>query len=138
MSYYTEHGEILYQIRLNVTNEFTIDENLTSLLDIHEAALICQYDAFVNFVKECESKDDTDNALYRWTKETINDEIKKTKYKDIYSVIVNNQQVYKEEIADSIINKIEKLNLITVASIDKFDTQPKNNPQPPKKFRNIS
>ena len=77
MSYYTEHGEILYQIRLNVTNEFTIDENLTSLLDIHEASLICQYDAFVNFVKECESKDDTDNALYRWTKETINDENKK-------------------------------------------------------------
>jgi len=138
MSYYTDHGEVLYQIRLNVTNDFTIDENLTSLLETHEASLICQYDAFVNFVKECESKDETDNALYRWTKETINYEIKKTKYKDIYSVIVNNQQVYKEEIADSIINKIEKLNLITVASIDKFDTQPKNNPQPPKKFRNIS
>ena len=138
MSYYTDHGEVLYQIRLNVTDKFTIDENLTSLLEIHDASLMCQYDAFVNFVKDCESKDDTDNALYRWTKETINDEIKKTKYKDIYSVIVNNQQVYKEEIADSIINKIEKLNLITVASIDKFDTQPKNNPQPPKKFRNIS
>ena len=138
MSYYTDHGEVLYQIRLNVTNDFTIDENLTSLLETYEASLICQYDAFVNFVKECESKDETDNALYRWTKETIKDEIKKTKYKDIYSVIVNNQQVYKEEIADSIINKIEKLNLITVASIDKFDTQPKNNPQPPKKFRNIS
>ena len=138
MSYYTDHGEVLYQIRLNVTNDFTIDENLTSLLETYEASLICQYDAFVNFVKECESKDETDNALYRWTKETIKDEIKKTKYKDIYSVIVNNQQVYKEEIADSIINKIEKLNLITIASIDKFDTQPKNNPQPPKKFRNIS
>ena len=104
MSYYTDHGEVLYQIRLNVTDEFSIDKNLTSLLDIHNASLICQYDAFVNFVKECESKDDTDNPLYRWTKETIEDEIKKTKYKKIYSVVVNKQQVYKEEIALSLIH----------------------------------
>ena len=134
MSYYTDHGEVLYQIRLNVTDEFTIDENLTSMLKIHDASLICQYDAFVNFVKECESKDETDNPLYRWTKETIEDEIKKNKYKNIYSVIVNNQQVYKEEIADSIKQKIEEKNLKTIISMDKFDTQPKNNPQPPKKF----
>ena len=138
MSYYTDHGEVLYQIRLNVTDEFTIDENLTSLLEIHDASLICQYDAFINFIKECESKDETDNPLYRWTKETIEDEIKKNKYKNIYSVIVNNQQVYKEEIADSIKQKIEEKKLKTIISMDKFDTQPKNNPQPPKKFRNIS
>ena len=135
MSYYTDHGEVLYQIRLNVTDEFTIDENLTSMLEIHDASVICQYDAFVNFVKECESKDETDNPLYRWTKETIEDEIKKNKYKNIYSVIVNNQQVYKEEIADSIKQKIEEKKLKTIISMDKFDTQPKNNPQPPKKFR---
>ena len=134
MSYYTDHGEVLYQIRLNVTDEFSIDKNLTSLLDIHNASLICQYDAFVNFVKECESKDDTDNPLYRWTKETIEDEIKITKYKKIYSVVVNKQQVYKEEIADAIKQKIDKKNLKTVISLDKFDTQPKNNPQPPKRF----
>ena len=135
MSYYTDHGEVLYQIRLNVTDEFTINENLTSMLEIHDASLICQYDAFVNFVKECESKDETGNPLYRWTKETIEDEIKKNKYKNIYSVIVNNQQVYKEEIADSIKQKIEEKKLKTIISMDKFDTQPKNNPQPPKKFR---
>ena len=135
MSYYTDHGEVLYQIRLNVTDEFTIDENLTSMLEIHDASLICQYDAFVNFVKECESNDETDNPLYRWTKETIEDEIKKNKYKNIYSVIVNNQQVYKEEIADSIKQEIEEKKLKTIISMDKFDTQPKNNPQPPKKFR---
>ena len=135
MSYYTDHGEILYQIRLNVTDEFTINENLTSMLEIHDASLICQYDAFINFIKECESKDETDNPLYRWTKETIEDEIKKNKYKNIYSVIVNNQQVYKEEIADSIKQKIEEKKLKTIISMDKFDTQPKNNPQPPKKFR---
>ena len=134
MSYYTDHGEILYQIRLNVNKQFTVNEDLNSLLEVHDASLICQYDAFVNFINECESKDETDNPLYKWTKETTEDEIKKNKYKNIYSVIVNNQQVYKEEIADSIKQKIEKKNLKTIISMDKFDTQPKNNPQPPKKF----
>jgi len=136
MSYYTDHGEILYQIRLNVNKQFTVNEELNSLLEVHDASLICQYDAFVNFINECESKDETDNPLYKWTKETIENENKKIKYKKIYSVLINKQQVYKEEIADSIINKIEELNIISVESIDKFDTQPKNNPQPPKKFRN--
>jgi|TARA_B100000902_G_scaffold265007_1_gene251119 hypothetical protein len=136
MSYYTDHGEILYQIRLNVNKQFTVNEELNSLLEVHDASLICQYDAFVNFINECESKDETDNPLYKWTKETIENENKKIKYKNIYSVLINKQQVYKEEIADSIINKIEELNIISVESIDKFDTQPKNNPQPPKKFRN--
>ena len=135
MSYYTDHGEILYQVRLNVSEQFSINENLISLLKIHDASLICQYDAFVKFVEECENKKETDNALYKWTKETIDDESKKTKYKNIFSVIVNNKQVYKEEKADSIIQEIEKLNLITILSMDKLDTQPKNNPQPPKKFR---
>ena len=136
MSYYTDHGEILYQIRLNVNKQFTVNEELNSLLEVHDASLIWQYDAFVNFINECESKDETDNPLYKWTKETIENENKKIKYKNIYSVLINKQQVYKEEIADSIINKIEELNIISVESIDKFDTQPKNNPQPPKKFRN--
>jgi len=136
MSYYTDHGEILYQIRLNVNKQFTVNEELNSLLEVHDASLICQYDAFVNFINECESKDETDNPLYKWTKEIIENENKKIKYKNIYSVLINKQQVYKEEIADSIINKIEELNIISVESIDKFDTQPKNNPQPPKKFRN--
>ena len=136
MSYYTDHGEILFQIRLNVNKQFTVNEDLNSLLEVHDASLICQYDAFVNFINECESKDETDNPLYKWTKETIEDKNKKIKYKNIYSILINKQQVYKEEIADSIINKIEELNIISVESIDKFDTQPKNNPQPPKKFRN--
>ena len=135
MSYYTDHGEILYQIRLNVNNEFVDEDRLTTLLDENNASLMCQFDAFVFFVRECENKKETDNPLYKWTKETIEDETKKEKYKNIYSVYVNKQQVYKEETADSLIKGINELNLNTIESIDKFDTQPKNNPQPPKKFR---
>ena len=75
-----------------------------------------------------------DNPLYRWTKDTINDEKKKKKYKNIYAVYFNKQQVYKEDIADDMIEAIENLKLKTIIQINKLDTQPKNNPQPPKKY----
>jgi len=135
MSYYTDHGEVLYQIRLNVTDEFNDDDQLNNLLDEYDASLMCQFDAFVFFVRECENKKETDNPLYKWTKDTIENDEKKTKYKNIYSIYVNKQQVYKENKADSLIKGIKKLNLNTIKSVDKFDTQPKNNPQPPKKFK---
>ena len=135
MSYYTDHGEVLYQIRLNVSDDFTENDVLNELLENHNSSLMCQYDAFVFFVRECENKKETDNSLYKWTKDTIEDEIKEAKYKKIYSVYVDKQQVYKENIADKIIEEITSLNLSTIESIDKFDTQPKNNPKPPKQFR---
>ena len=135
MSYYTDHGEILYQIRLNVSDNFTESDVLNELLENHNASLMCQYDSFVFFVRECENKKETDNSLYKWTKDTIEDEIKEAKYKKIHSVYVDKQQVYKENIADKIIEEITSLKLSTIESIDKFDTQPKNNPKPPKQFR---
>ena len=135
MSYYTDHGEILYQIRLNVSDDFTDNDVLNELLENHNSSLMCQYDAFVFFVRECENKNETDNSLYKWTKDTIEDEDKKAKYQKIHSVYVDKKQVYKEDIADKIIEGITNLNLSTIESIDKFDTQPKNNPKPPKQFR---
>ena len=135
MSYYTDHGEILYQIRLNVSDNFTDNDVLNKLLESNNASLMCQYDAFVFFVRECENKKETDNSLYKWTKDTIEDELKKSKYKKIYSVYVDKQQVYKENIADKIIEEITSLNLSTIESIDKFDTQPKNNPNHPEKYK---
>ena len=135
MSYYADHGEILYQIRLNVSDTFTDNEVLNKLLESNDASLMCQYDAFKFFVRECENKKETDNSLYKWTKDTIEDEIKKAKYKKIHSVYVDKQQVYKENIAEKIIEEIKSLNLSTIESIDKFDTQPKNNPKPPEKYK---
>ncbi|GIR01048.1 MAG: hypothetical protein CM15mP10_1110 [Actinomycetota bacterium] len=32
MSYYTDHGEVLFQIRLNVTDEFSDNVQLNNLL----------------------------------------------------------------------------------------------------------
>ena len=45
-----------------------------------DAELICQFDAFNNVVIECEKENNTNNALYKWTKDTIENNVKKKKY----------------------------------------------------------
>ena len=122
MSYYTDHGEILYQIRLNVSDNFTDNDVLNKLLESNNASLMCQYDAFVFFVRECENKNETDNSLYKWTKDTIKDEDKKAKYQKIHSVYVDKKQVCKEDIADKIIEEITNLNLSTIRIRNKVIT----------------
>ena len=116
---------------IEFSDNFTDNDVINELLK-NQNLLMCQYDAFVFFVRECENKKETDNSLYKWTKD-VEDEIE-AKYKKFYSVYVDKQQVYKENIADKIIEEITSLNLSTIESIDKFDTQPKNNPKPPKQF----
>ena len=89
--------EILYQVRLDVTediskevrnkNYYKLNENVESILLKVDAELICQFDAFSNFVIECEKENNTNNALYKWTKDTIENSFKKKKiFKIIYSV----------------------------------------------------
>ena len=122
MSYYTDHGEVLYQIRLNVSDDFTDNDVLNELLENYNSSLMCQYDAFVFFVRECENKKEIDNSLYKWTKDTIEDEVKKAKYQKIHSVYVDKKQVYKEDIADKIIEEIINLNLSTIRIRNKVIT----------------
>jgi hypothetical protein len=79
--------ELLYQIRIDVEKSLAddirkkkISETLPALdtvLKENSAILVCQFDAFNNFLKECEDEGNTDNPLYRWTKDTIQNENKK-------------------------------------------------------------
>ena len=43
---------------------------------------------------------DRDNSLYKWTKDTIEDEVKKTKYQKIHSVYVVSYQRIQSEFFD--------------------------------------
>ena len=44
MSYYTDHGEVLYQIRLNVSDDFTDNDVLNELLE--------NYNYFIESIKK--------------------------------------------------------------------------------------
>ena len=136
--------EILYQVRLDVTediskevrnkNYYKLNENVESILLKVDAELICQFDAFSNFVIECEKENNTNNALYKWTKDTIENSFKKKKYLKSFTVYVNGEQLYKKEIADYLESEIKNLNEKKILKINKYNSDPKNNPQPPKKY----
>ena len=137
-------SELLYQVRLDVTediaqevrkkNYFKLNEYIDAILLKVDAELICQFDAFNNFVIECEKENNTNNALYKWTKDTIENSIKKKKYLKSFTVYVNGEQLYEKKTADYLESEMKKLNEKKILKISKYNSDPKNNPQPPKKY----
>ena len=137
-------NELLYQVRLDVTediaqevrnkNYYKLNEYIDAILLKVDAELICQFDAFNNFVIECEKENNTNNALYKWTKDTIENSIKEKKYLKSFTVYVNGEQLYKKKTADYLESEIKKLNEKRILKISKYNSDPKNNPQPPKKY----
>ena len=137
-------NELLYQVRLDVTediaqevrnkNYYKLNEYIDAILHKVDAELICQFDAFNNFVIECEKENNTNNALYKWTKDTIDNSVKKKKYLKSFTVYVNGEQLYEKKTADYLESEIKKLNEKRILKISKYNSDPKNNPQPPKKY----
>ena len=137
-------SELLYQVRIDVTEDiaqevrnksyFKLNEYIDAILLKVDAELICQFDAFNNFVIECEKENNTNNALYKWTKDTIENNKKKKKYLKSFTVYVNGEQLYEKKTADYLESEIKKLNEKKILKINKYNSDPKNNPQPPKKY----
>ena len=137
-------SELLYQVRLDVIEEIAsevrkknykkLNEKIIFILDEVKADLVCQYDAFKNFVLECEKENEVNNALYKWTKDTIENKVKKQKYLKSFTVYVEGEQLYEKKIADFLEYEIKKLNEKKIIKINKYNSDPKNNPQPPKKY----
>ncbi|GIR46799.1 MAG: hypothetical protein CM15mP56_3750 [Alphaproteobacteria bacterium] len=137
-------SELLYQVRIDVTediaqevrnkNYYKLNEYIDAILLKVDAELICQFDAFNNFVIECEKENNTNNALYKWTKDTIENNVKKKKYLKSFTVYVNGEQLYEKKTADYLESEIKKLNEKKILKINKYNSDPKNNPQPPKKY----
>ena len=137
-------SELLYQVRLDVIEEIAsevrkknykkLNEKIIFILDEVKADLVCQYDAFKNFVLECEKENEVNNALYKWTKDTIENKVKKQKYLKSFTVYVDGEQLYQKKIADFLEYEIKKLNEKKIIKINKYNSDPKNNPQPPKKY----
>ena len=49
---------------------------------------------------------DLGNPLYKWTKDTIQNKVKKIKYLKSFTVYVKDEQLYEKDIADRIEKKI--------------------------------
>jgi predicted metal-dependent hydrolase len=138
----TMSSEWDYQIRLVLADAYAAIANdkpnnaslepVTHILAKHSAVLQNQFDAFANYVQEAEREGPDNFPLYRWTKATIEDPVKKAKHQKIFTLYVEGEEVYPKEKAEAL--EAELLPLVgggIIEKLSKYDTNPANNPQPP-------
>lgn len=140
----SDEKKIFYQLRVDVNKLFaqsirekgvtTKHPKLHKILKKHNAIMVCQYDAFKNFVNECEKNEDTNFPLYKWTKDVIQQKEKKEKYKKSFTIYVDNEQLYKKDEADLLEKDLNSICCPNLVKIHRYDSNPANNPQPPKKY----
>ena len=133
-----------YQLRITVSPELANDLRtdpagashtaLRNVLRQHNATLKCQFDAFADYVSEAEKQGLENYPLYQWTRQTIENPEKKAKYLQSFTVYVDGDEIYGKEIAD--VMEAELTTLVSddgIKSVGRFDTNPANNPQPPRR-----
>ena len=136
----------LFQVRLYFSSDFTKTfnsdknsnekEKLITVLNKHNAELLSQFDGFMGYVLEAEKNGIDNYPLYQWTKDSLTRKDKIEKYHNSYTVYINSEEVYSENLANNIENDLlELVDKETVLRISKHATNPKNNPQPPSKYQ---
>ncbi len=112
------------------------DPALRAVADVlanHRAQMICQFDAFAEYVAAAEEQGVENYPLYAWTKATIENPAKKEKYLKSFTLYVDDREVYAKEIADALEADLQPLaRRGLIARLAKYDTNPATNPQPPK------
>lgn len=105
---------------------------IKEVLSRHDAVATTTYDAFVNYVAEAERHGVDRYPLYKWTKATIEDPIKRAKHLTSFAVYVDGEEVYDVANADALeadLRLLQENGLIV--SVSKHDTNPESNPQAP-------
>ncbi|WP_118182982.1 hypothetical protein [Paraburkholderia phosphatilytica] len=105
---------------------------LAEVLRRHRATLQCQYDAFAAYVSKAEQLGPDAYPLYHWTRATIDDPQKQAKYLRAFTVYVDGAEVYPAELAGPLEAELRALVGGDIEQVTKYDTNPANNPQPPK------
>ena len=119
-----------YQVRFTLHHKDYMPAEVITLLETYNAIPVCQYDLFAGYCRIAEEEGVEHYPLYNWTIDTINNLEKKEKYSKVYSVYVGGEEIYHKEIADKLEHELKQFD--ELASVDKYDTTPANNPQPPK------
>jgi len=140
-----EHWE--YQIRINLSAEFAQvarrdinHPSLKPLADVlakYNAVIKNQFDAFADYCRDAEQRNDTDSTLYRWTKDLVSKPEKEAQYATRFSVYADGgKEVYAREIADGLEADLKALlDSGMVTKVNKFSTDPAKNPQAGPQFR---
>ena len=122
--------EYQYQVRFTLHHKDYMPAEVITLLETYNAIPVCQYDLFAGYCRIAEEEGVEHYPLYNWTIDTINNLEKKEKYSKVYSVYVGGEEIYHKETADKIEHELMQFD--DLASVNKYDSNPANNPQPPK------
>ncbi len=109
---------------------------LARVLAKHDATIKCQFDAFMDYLTEAEDRGTEHYPLYRWTKVTVEDPVKKAKYLESFTVYIGGAEVYAEGAADALEADLQPLVDGTLINrMSKHNTNPAQNPQMPAQYQ---
>lgn len=137
-------SEWLYQIRIKVSeklsedlrgvNDLRLSNEIIKIATDNSSRLVCTFDAFAEYCEEAEREGIEQYELYHWTKSTIDNPEKKAKHLKSFAFYEGNNQVYSKDLACSIEQSLKDLNSgDEIVEINLIDSNPANNPQPPKR-----
>ena len=137
-------SEWLYQIRIKVSEQLSKDlrsvngsslaKEINKIASDNGSKLVCTFDAFAEYCEEAEREGIENYELYQWTKSTINNPKKKAKHLKSFAFYEGDNQVYRKELACSIQQCLKDLDSGNdIVEINLIDSNPANNPQPPKR-----
>ena len=133
----------LYQVRIklpqNFANDLRNDSNLNLSKEInkiakkHKTRPVCTLDGFLDYVKEAQKNGIEGYPLYHWTKSVVEDPEKKIKHSKSFAFYYGDEQIYEKRLAESLYNDLLEFNNENkIEEIKIIDSNPRNNPQPPK------
>ena len=134
----------LYQIRIKVSEQLSKDlrsvnssslaKEINKIASDNGSKLVCTFDAFAEYCEEAEREGIEHYELYQWTKSTIDNPKKKAKHLKSFAFYEGDNQVYRKELAYSIQQRLKDLDSGNdIVEINMIDSNPANNPQPPKR-----
>ena len=127
--------EWLYHVRFTLHHADYMPAEVVTLLEAYGAIPVSQYEAFANYCREAEEEGVEHYPLYNWAIDTITNPEKKEKYSKIYSVYVDNNEIYDKEIADKLEHELEQFDELAILPGVKFrNLQPPS--KPPRKMWN--
>ena len=123
--------------RARNSEQYQALQPLYDLMTRYDAELVCQYDAFAGYCEQAERNGDHDLPLYKWTKATIENPEKEAKYIKIFTIYVRGEEVYDQAVAEKLESELQPMvGGPVIEKLSKYDSNPANNPQPPKKYLN--
>ena len=134
----------LYQIRIKVSEKLSEDlrggsdlelsKGINKIASENNCRLVCTFDAFTGYCEEAEREGIEQYELYHWTKSTIDNPEKKAKHLKSFAFYEGDNQIYSKELARSIERRLKDLDSGNdIIEINMIDSNPANNPQPPKR-----